>query len=123
MAAVGLIAPLVVASQLTPNRRGRGTHEQLGLPPCFSVVMFGVRCPSCGMTTSFAHLARGEFAAAAKANLGGVLLAGLSVAASAWFAWAGVAGRWPNRRVGPNTITVLLASVIVATLAQWAIRG
>src|SRR5687768_15883893 len=43
---------LVVASMLQPDSRGMGTHEQLGMPPCTFLFLTGIRCPSCGMTTS-----------------------------------------------------------------------
>lgn len=38
---------------LTPSAEGHGTHRQLGLPPCSSVLLFGRPCPGCGLTTSF----------------------------------------------------------------------
>ncbi|NBO19844.1 MAG: DUF2752 domain-containing protein, partial [Proteobacteria bacterium] len=40
---------------LTPDARGLGTHEQLGLPPCGFYLWYGLPCPSCGMTTSWPH--------------------------------------------------------------------
>src|ERR671923_1925965 len=52
---------LVVARLLHPSPTGIGTHEQLGLPPCPFLLLTGIPCPSCGLTTSFAHAARLEF--------------------------------------------------------------
>ena len=46
---------------LTPSVNGHGTHTQLGLPPCPSVLMFNRPCPGCGMTTSFSHCAHLDF--------------------------------------------------------------
>ena len=46
---------------LVPNASGHGTHTQLGLPPCPSVLLFNRPCPGCGMTTSFAYCAHLDF--------------------------------------------------------------
>lgn len=54
-------ALLATARWLTPAANGWGTHQQLGLPPCFFHQMMGIPCPTCGMTTSFAHTVRLHF--------------------------------------------------------------
>lgn len=56
-----LIATGIGAFMLNPSEAGHGTHRQLGLPPCGSVVMFDRPCPGCGMTTSWTHFIHGDF--------------------------------------------------------------
>lgn len=49
---------LAIARTLRPSANGYGTHQQLGLPPCAFFKLTSIPCPSCGLTTSFAHAAR-----------------------------------------------------------------
>jgi len=49
-----------IALYLTPKPEGHGTHTELGLPPCPSVMFFGRPCPGCGLTTSFTALVHGN---------------------------------------------------------------
>lgn len=44
---------VVIASRLTPSSAGVGTHRELGLPPCPFYYFTGLKCPGCGLTTSF----------------------------------------------------------------------
>ncbi|MBC7834046.1 MAG: DUF2752 domain-containing protein [Phycisphaerales bacterium] len=87
--AVGCLALLVVSAWLRPEGAGHGTHEQLGLPACGWAVATGYPCPTCGMTTAFAHAADLElgraivaqpFAAAAALATAAAFWAGLHVA-------------------------------------------
>lgn len=55
------IAILGTAAWMTPDPRGHGSHEQLGLPPCGMVATWGLPCPTCGMCTSFSLAIRGRF--------------------------------------------------------------
>ena len=52
---------LTIARVLSPSPNGLGTHQQLGLPPCFFHQWTGIPCPTCGMTTSFAYTVRFHF--------------------------------------------------------------
>ncbi|MGV3484744.1 MAG: DUF2752 domain-containing protein [Planctomycetaceae bacterium] len=72
--AVLLACPLAIAAHLRPATAGLGTHQQLGLPPCTARSLWGVRCPACGMTTSWSHLVRGEVRRSLQANAGGTAL-------------------------------------------------
>lgn len=119
---LALLALLVVARSLEPNSRGYGTHQGLGLPPCTSIVLFGCRCPTCGMSTSWANLVRGRVVDAASANLGGTLLCGAALAAVPWMLLSGGRGRWVVWR--PRSVVIATASVVVSivTLVDWIVR-
>lgn len=65
-------AVLALAFRLRPAPEGFGTHEQLGLPPCPFLRLAGLPCPGCGLTTSFAHMARFDLAGALAAQPFGV---------------------------------------------------
>ena len=117
-----VVALLVVAAVLQPNPLGMGTHRQLGLPPCSLVVLAGVRCPSCGMTTSWAHLMRGNLVGSLQANSGGTLFAIAAMLSGPWLLVSGLAGRWrfwcPDERV---LLTIGLV-LIAVTIVDWCVR-
>lgn len=69
-----LVAVWLLAIWLEPAPAGVGTHLRLGLPPCGFHALTGVPCPACGLTTSFAHLARWQLGGAWQAQPLGVLL-------------------------------------------------
>lgn len=71
---------LFVATRIEPNARGFGTHRQLGLPMCGFLLVSGVPCATCGMTTAFTHAVRGDLMAALATQPAGALFA-VSVAA------------------------------------------
>ena len=65
---------LGMAAYLTPSSSGLGSHEQLGLPPCGWIAIADIPCPTCGMTTAFAHAADGHVLHALHTQpLGGIL--------------------------------------------------
>lgn len=85
------IGVLALASFLEPSPAGFGTHQALGLPPCFFQKLTGLLCPSCGLTTSFVHLMHGQFLAALQAHpLGPIMLLGLiALAVMSLLEWLG----------------------------------
>jgi hypothetical protein len=89
------LAVTAVALWLTPNPQGHGTHTQLGLPPCPSVLLFSKPCPGCGLTTSFSAFVHGDFPVAFRAHaLGPALyLVFTGTALLAGFGW------WRRRRL------------------------
>lgn len=57
----------------TPMRMA--SHQTIGMPACRFQQMTGMPCPSCGMTTSFALLVRGDIWNSMRANWVGTGLA------------------------------------------------
>ena len=74
-AALAAGAILGIAAVLTPAEAGYGTHQQLFSSPCGWIAAVDCPCPTCGMTTSFAHAADGNLFAAFVAQPLGALLA------------------------------------------------
>lgn len=112
---------LVVASGLEPSESGLGTHQQLGLPPCTILVLFGVRCPSCGMTTSWAYFAQGQFVQSATVNLGGFLLAIYSLVFSCFCCLFTFQGRMPTY-AAQKWLAISLLAIVAVTLVGWGFR-
>ncbi len=81
----GLWASLTtVGLFLHPSADGHGTHTELGLPPCPSVLFFDRPCPGCGLTTSWSALLHGDFALAFHAHpLGPIVYAAFTASAIA----------------------------------------
>jgi hypothetical protein len=113
---------LAVAGMLKPNPYHMGTHQQLGFPPCTFLVLFGLPCPTCGMTTAWACLMHGDLLGAFQANIAGVFLALLAVTTAPWLTISALRGCWLWYK--PNGRAVAYASliIIVISLAQWAFR-
>lgn len=119
MALCGLLA---TAAYLRPDRSGLGTHQQLGLQPCTIRTVFDLRCPSCGMTTAWAHFVRAEWALAASSSVSGTLLAAVACLAVPWTWAAAWRGRW--MAVWPSEFLVLAFCITVMTVAlsEWLVR-
>lgn len=66
---------LGMAAWMTPSATGLGTHSQLRLPPCGWIAFADMPCPTCGMTTAFAHAADGNLIASFLAQPMGFFLA------------------------------------------------
>jgi hypothetical protein len=124
LAAAGciLLGLVATAAWLTPSSTGMGTHQQLGLPPCTVVAWFGLRCPSCGMTTSWSRLLRGRVGAAMAANAGGTLLAIAAIAGGPWLVGSSLAGRWLGGVPREGWVLAFGILVVTVTLVQWTVR-
>ena len=121
VAAISALTPLtllIVARFLSPSQQGLGTHQQLGLPPCSMRVMFGIRCPGCGMTTSWSHFTRGQWLQSLQSNIGGFLLAIVALIVVWLSARTLKSGELPSYRT-QQWFTYLLIGVIVVSLLEW----
>lgn len=121
--ALGLLAVFAIAISLDPYRGGavwtQGTHRQLGLPPCSLVVLTGLPCPSCGMTTSFALLMHGDVWNSIQANWVGTLLALAGLLYIPWAIYSAVRGRplWVTSIEG--TLCRLVTIFMSLMLLRW----
>jgi hypothetical protein len=121
-ACLGLLS---VAAWLTPDPRGLGTHEQLGHPPCLTMMAWGVPCPTCGMCTAFAHAVRGEVLRAFHAQPAGLALAMVTVVSGLASGLALVTGRtarvpWVRTtRIAAIAVSILLAGWGYKVLMTW----
>lgn len=121
---LALLALLAVARNLTPSPSGQGTHQQLGLPACTTMVLWDLPCPACGMTTSWAWATRGQFILAAQSNSGGLLLAIIAMAyipASCYFSLHGMAsrGQWFSSVLATSLVTAIAVTVLHWLLKIW----
>ncbi|MEM6470271.1 MAG: DUF2752 domain-containing protein [Planctomycetota bacterium] len=119
--AIVLTIPFILAMSLDPNPDGLGTHRQLGLPPCSFVMLWQIRCPMCGMTTSWAYLMRGNLLDALRSNPGGVILAGMNGFLILKFLRMAKLRRLPSDREMRTIVhAAMLAGFVI--LSFWLIR-
>lgn len=117
--AAGALAVLVTAALLEPNARGVETHTQLGLPPCGLLRATGIPCMTCGMTTSFTHLAHGNLWQSLVVQPAGTLLA-LLTATGFWIsAYIAATGRPSARLLHMVPWTRILFSVLGLVIVGW----
>jgi hypothetical protein len=119
---LGLLAGFWLASRLDPDPRGYGTHQRLGLPPCSFQLLCGLKCPSCGSTTCFAHYVRGDWSAAIRSNPGAFGLAIVCTAMIPWGAWSVWTGRLWRLDEPATAFLWLLVSIVTISIVQWIVR-
>lgn len=125
---LGTSALLGIAIWLQPSPTGYGTHQQLGfgkwrLAPCGMLITTGYPCPTCGMTTAFAHTVRGQFLQAMWAQPSGFLLALATMVAAAASGWTLFTGRnplWPL--IFYVTPYRLFATLLILLFGGWFFR-
>lgn len=123
--ALGLLAVFAIAIWLNPYKDGKvwleETHRQLGLAPCTFKHLTGLPCPSCGMTSSFALLVRGDLWHSAQANFVGTLLAVLCLAVIPWSLASAFQGRVVWIRSFEYVLVRLVVGFLILLLLRWAI--
>ncbi|MCC6124234.1 MAG: DUF2752 domain-containing protein [Pirellulales bacterium] len=119
---VGLVVLLMIAAFLQPDKTHYGTHRQLGLPPCSFYLLVGAPCPTCGMTTSWAHLVRGEILASCRANAGGALLGMLAILAVPWSLATAIRGRHFAWTPSGSSTPWIAGGILGIVLLQWGCR-
>lgn len=111
--ALGCVAVLVTAALLQANPRGFGTHTKLGLPPCGWIERADLPCPTCGMTTAFAHAADGHLLRAVISQPLGFVLSMLT----AMTFWIGLYIAFTGSAIGQMLLCLWRPSLI------WIIGG
>jgi hypothetical protein len=124
--ACALVAVFATAWRIYPydedgSAQRMSTHQQLGLPPCTFAKMTGVPCPSCGMTTSFSLLVRGDVVNSAKANWVGTMLAAFCLLAVPWAVVSVVTGRAVFIRSLERALVFVVIILLVLMFARWAV--
>ncbi|WP_442484702.1 DUF2752 domain-containing protein [Aeoliella sp. SH292] len=119
LVAVVIVLLLITAARLEPDASGYGTHKQLGLSDCFVLRQWGERCPSCGMTTAWSRLLRGDLRGAVAANAGGVLLAVGAIAAVPWLLASAARGEWCYLRPSASVVLPAVAVLALVVLLDW----
>ena len=125
--AAGCFGVLGTASYLTPDPRGFGTHEQLGLPPCISSNYLGVPCPLCGMTTAFTLMAHARPIEALHAQPAGALLFVLCALVMAGASTAAIFGHTPRHAaalaqsswIGMGIVALLAGAWVYKLIVYW----
>ena len=117
-----VLAGFFAASQVNPDPRGFGTHQQFGFPPCSFRQIFGIPCPSCGGTTSVAHFVRGQWIRSMESNVAGFCLALLGLMFLPW----SLVSIYKGHLIGVSSRSHLYLSISISlsliAVVQWVWR-
>lgn len=119
---LALLGLLATTRWLSPDSRGLGTHEQLGLPPCGFYLLYGFPCPSCGMTTSWSWLTRGNFTEAVRQHFGGALFGVYCFLLGVWLVISALLGRWLGGLPSSLTWAVTFGILTLAIVVTWIVK-
>ena len=99
-----------------------GSHVALGLPPCGFLLWFELPCPTCGLTTAFAHLARLQLTASLRAHPLGVPLFAAAVGAVPLGLRGALRGDRLSDFVERYQLDRVALGLVIALLATWGAR-
>jgi hypothetical protein len=120
--ATGIVVVFGIAVWLTPDPRGFGTHQQLGMPPCTFRTLTKVNCPHCGLTTSFSWFVRGQFENSMKANPAGLILAGASILILIWCIVVSIRGTFVITHEPGRDLLVSFGIWVLLSVVIWLFR-
>lgn len=120
--ALGALAVLIASRLIAPSPSGVGSHVALGLPPCGFLLWFELPCPTCGLTTAFAHLARFQLAASLHAHPLGLPLFVATVAAVPLGLRGALRGDALSVFVDRFQLDRWALGFVIALLATWSAR-
>lgn len=110
------------AFSLVPNPNRVGTHTQLGLAECPTMARTSVPCPTCGMTTAAAWLARGHLQDSLRSNPAGLPLFGLAISTAGWLGFCSYKGRIVGFDNWDRPLALYSGGLFTIALTCWAIR-
>lgn len=124
--AAGFALVFFIATQVQPyNDDGTAmrsaSHQTIGLPACRFKEMTDIPCPSCGMTTSFALLVRGDISNSMRANWVGTGLAVFCALLIPWCLVSAFRGKYLWVRRIDAAIGFLVGSFTVLMLGRWGV--
>ena len=121
-----LIAVFVVATQVRPYEddgtpKRMASHTSLGLPACNFQVWTKMPCPSCGMTTSFAMLVRGDIWNSIRANFVGTGLAVFCLVLIPWSIASAFRGQYYFIRSTEGPLAISVGVFTIAMMLRWGV--
>jgi hypothetical protein len=124
--AAGLILVFFIATQVRPYKSDgtpmrMASHQTLGMPPCRFQQMADMPCPSCGMTTSFALLVRGDVINSLRANWVGTGLAVFCALLIPWCLASSLRGRYLWVRRIESAMAFFVGVFTILMLGRWGV--
>ncbi|MFT5285192.1 MAG: hypothetical protein ACI8TQ_001354 [Planctomycetota bacterium] len=118
-ALLGPLGLVVMAMFFKPDERGFGTHEQLGMSPCFLLEDFGFPCPGCGVTTSVTLATHGQLLDSLLTQPLGLVLVVSTALFSLWTLFGLVRGRDTYVAFRKLPLRGFGAAAVAVTLFSW----